>query len=75
MKFQVYHEHLDNLAATIDRSSNRNALSMIIAALIIGSSLLITTVSPLSRLGLAGFIFAGLLGAALIVSILWSRKY
>ncbi|HEX72748.1 MAG TPA: AarF/ABC1/UbiB kinase family protein [Candidatus Hydrogenedentes bacterium] len=75
VKFQVHHEHLDNLAATIDRSSNRNALSMITAALIIGSSLLITTVSPLSRLGLAGFIFAGLLGAALIVSILWSRKY
>ncbi len=75
VKFQVHHEHLDNLAATIDRSSNRNALSMITAAIIIGSSLLITTVSPLSRLGLAGFIFAGLLGAALIVSILWSRKY
>lgn len=75
VKFQIHHEHLENLAATIDRSSNRNALSMIIAALIIGSSLLITTVSPLSRFGLAGFIFAGLLGTALIISILWSKKY
>jgi ubiquinone biosynthesis protein len=75
LRFQIHHEHLENLAATIDRSSNRSAISMIVAALIVGSSLLIATDSPLSRLGVAGFIFAGLLGMALVISILWSRKY
>ncbi|HPO17273.1 MAG TPA: AarF/ABC1/UbiB kinase family protein [Candidatus Hydrogenedentes bacterium] len=74
-KFQVQHEHLENLAATIDRSSNRNALAMIIAALIVGSSLLISTNSPLSRLGMAGYIFAGLMGLILVVSIIWTRKF
>lgn len=74
MRFQVHHEHLENLAATIDRSSNRNAVSMLTAALIVGSSLLIATDSPLSRIGIAGFIFAGILGLALVISILWTRK-
>jgi ubiquinone biosynthesis protein len=74
-KFQVHHEHLENLAITIDRSSNRIAVSMITAALIVGSSLLVTIQSPLFRLGMAGFIFAGLLGFILIFSILWSKKY
>jgi len=75
IKFQVHHEHLENLAHTIDRSSNRQALGMIIAALIIGSSLLIASESAFSRVGVGGFVFAGLLGVALVISILWSRKY
>lgn len=75
LKFQVHHEHLENLAATIDRSSNRNSMAMITAALIVGSSLLITTDSYLSFLGLGGYVFAGILGFALIISILWSRRF
>lgn len=75
LRFQIHHEYLENLAATIDRSSNRSAVSMITAALIVGSSLLIATNSPLSRLGIAGYIFAGFLGLALVISILWSRKF
>ncbi len=76
-KFQVQHEYIENLAATIDRSSNRNAVGMIIAALIIGSSLLVSTHTPfsaLSRLGIAGYIFAGLMGFILVVSIIWTKK-
>lgn len=75
LKFSIHHEHLEDLAATIDRASSRNTVGMIVASLIVGSSLLITVESDISRLGLAGFIFAGLLGSVLVISILWTRKF
>lgn len=75
VKFEIHHEHLENLAATIDRSSSRNTVGIIVAALIVGSSLLITTETTVSHLGLAGFIIAGLLGLMLVISILWSHKF
>lgn len=75
LKFSIHHEHLDDLAATIDRASSRNTVGIIVAALIVGSSLLITTESTISRLGVAGFVFAGLLGSILVISILWTRKF
>ena len=75
LKFSIHHEHLDDLAATIDRASSRNTVGMIVAALIVGSSLLITTESSISRLGVTGYIFAGLLGCILVISILWTRKF
>ncbi|MBI2425150.1 MAG: hypothetical protein HYV27_20155 [Candidatus Hydrogenedentes bacterium] len=75
LKFQIHHEHLEGLAATIDRSSSRNTVGLIVAALIVGSSLLITVESSISRLGVAGFIFAAVLGCILVLSILWSRKF
>jgi len=75
MRFLIHHEHLENLAKTIDRSSSRNTVGMIVAALIVGSSLLITTESSMARLGMAGYIFAALLGSFLVISILWSRKF
>ena len=75
LKFSIHHEHLEDLAATIDRASSRNTVGMIVAALIVGSSLLITTESSISRLGIAGYVFAGLLGSILVISILWKRKF
>lgn len=75
LKFSIHHEHLDDLAATIDRASSRNTVGLIVAAIIVGSSLLITTESSFARLGMAGFLFAGILGSVLVVSILWSRKF
>jgi len=75
LKFSIHHEHLEDLAATIDRASSRNTVGMIVASLIVGSSLLITVESDISRLGVAGFIFAGLLGSVLVISILWTRKF
>ncbi len=75
LKFSIHHEHLEDLAATIDRASGRNTVGMIVAALIVGSSLLITTETTISRLGIAGYVFAGLLGSVLVISILWKRKF
>ncbi len=75
MRFMIHHEHLENLAKTIDRSSSRNTVGMIVGSLIVGSSLLITTESSMTHLGMAGYVFAALLGSFLVISILWSRKF
>lgn len=69
------HRELDNLIFEMDRSSNRIAFSLIIASLIIGSSLIITTnVGPylfgFPMFGLIGYTIAGMLGFWLIISIL-----
>jgi ubiquinone biosynthesis protein len=74
MKVHIHHEHLDKMAATLDRSSKRNAVAVVTASLIVGSSLLISTESPLAKLGIFGFITAGLLGIFLIISILWGQE-
>ncbi|HNY87588.1 MAG TPA: AarF/ABC1/UbiB kinase family protein [Candidatus Hydrogenedentes bacterium] len=73
LKFQIHHEHLENLSNTIDRSSKRNAVAMVIAALVVGSSLLVTTNSSMVHLGIAGYLVAGALGFMLVISILWGK--
>lgn len=81
-KFTIDFVHigLDNLIDEIDRSSNRLALGLIISAIIIGSSLIMTTgLGPLFMgypiLGLAGFVLAALLGFLLAIFIIRSRKF
>ena len=72
-RFQVHHEHLENLSNTIDRASKRNAVAMVIAALIVGSSLLVTTEGTMTNIGIAGYMLAGVLGLMLVISILWGK--
>lgn len=74
LKIELEHQGLENLISTMDKVSNRIAFSIIIAALIVGSSLIIKTHKGLSVLGIAGFIFAAILGIRLVISILHSRK-
>jgi len=73
------HRGLERLIDEMDRSSNRLSFSVIIAALIIGSSLVFQTGAgpklfgyPL--LGLAGFLVASILGIWLLVGILRSGR-
>ena len=73
LKFQIHHEHLENLSNTIDRSSKRNAVAMVIAALVVGSSLLVTTDSSMVHLGVVGYLVVGVLGFMLVISILWGK--
>ncbi|NIA12764.1 MAG: hypothetical protein GWP08_01695 [Nitrospiraceae bacterium] len=75
LKFQHKHDGLDHLTATVDRASNRIAFGVITGSLIVGSSLLIRAGTGASRVGLALFIIAGVLGVALLISILRSRNY
>ncbi len=72
-RFQVHHEHLENLSNTIDRASRRSAVATVIAALIVGSSLVVNTTGTMTSIGIAGYILAGVLGFMLIISILWGR--
>jgi len=80
-KFQVQlmHKGLDKLIRELDRSSNRLSVSLLIAALIVGSSLIMTVdkgvmIFDFPIMGLIGYLFAGMLGVLLVISILRSGK-
>lgn len=73
------HRGLENVISGLDRSSNRIASSLIISALIIGSSLVIRTeMGPFlfgfPILGVVGFSIAGIFGIGLLISILRSGR-
>jgi ubiquinone biosynthesis protein len=80
-KFQVHiqHEHLENLIKTIDRSSNRISFALIIAGLVVASSMLVPqqgTVLGLGvqTMGVLGYVIAAIFGIWLIISILRSGR-
>ncbi|CAG0954544.1 aarF domain-containing kinase [Methanosarcinales archaeon] len=80
LKFELEHVGLDGLVEELDIMSNRLSFSMIIAALIVGSSLIIQTrMSPslfgVPLLGMVGFLIAGFLGIGLLISIIRSGKW
>ena len=80
LKFELEHVGLDGLVEELDIISNRLSFSMIIAALIVGSSLIIQTrMSPslfgVPFLGMIGFLIAGFLGIGLLISIIRSGKW
>ena len=73
------HRGLEQLSDDIDRGSNRLSFAMIMAALIIGSSLLMTREIGMKfygipLLGIVGYLFAGILGAWLVISIIRSGR-
>jgi ubiquinone biosynthesis protein len=74
------HENIESLNHTLENISNRLAFSVIIAALIIGSSMIITTgIGPFilgfPALGIIGYLISSLLGLWLIVIIIRTKKY
>ena len=80
LKLELEHLGLDGLVEELDIISNRLSFSMIIAALIVGSSLIIQTrMSPslfgVPLLGILGFLIAGFLGFGLLISIIRSGKW
>lgn len=80
-KIHVHHEHLEELEQTLDNSSNRLAFAVIIAALLVGSSLLVPQsgnilgVVSLQTLGVLGYVTAMIMGLWLLVSIIRSRRF
>ena len=73
------HQGLENLISHMDKVSNRIAFSLIIAALVIGSSIIMQTdKGPLFLgfpvLGVIGFIVASILGLGLAIAILRSGR-
>lgn len=80
LRMEIEHKGLDDLDYEIDRSSNQLSFSIIIAAIIVGSSLIIQQgVGPFvlgySALGVAGFVVATVLGMVLIISIIGSGRW
>ncbi len=81
LQIHVRHEHLENLAHTLDRSSNRVAFGLIIAGTVVASSLLVTQpeggilgMISFQTLGILGYLTAAFFGFWLLISILKSRK-
>jgi ubiquinone biosynthesis protein len=79
LQVKMQHRGLDTLIREMDRSSNRLSISLLVAALIVGSSLIMTVkegvmLFDFPLLGLVGYLFAGILGIFLVISILRSGK-
>jgi ubiquinone biosynthesis protein len=75
IKMEFKHQGLEPMLSTHDRISNRIAFAIILAALIIGSSLIVLSGVPpkwheIPIIGLAGFVIAAIMGFWLLISIL-----
>ncbi len=69
------HRGLEKLRNTLDRTSNRIAYAIVLAALIVGSSLVVLSGIPptwnkIPLIGLVGFLVAGLMGFGLLITII-----
>jgi len=78
-KLEFQHRGLENLISALDRSTNRLSYSLILAAIIIGSSLIIQTdkgphFMGFPVIGVLGFLISGVLGLGLVIMILRSGK-
>jgi len=75
MKIEFEHLGLEILRAALDQASNRIAFAIVLAALVIGSSLIVLAGIPpkwygIPIIGLAGYLMAGIMGFWLLLSIL-----
>jgi len=79
-QLRVHHEHLESLATMLDKSSNRISFALIIAALLVGSSMLVAQQGDvlglirLQTLGVLGYLVAAAMGIWLLISIMRSRR-
>lgn len=78
-KIDLEHRGLDKFTADFDRSINRLSTSMILAAMIIGSSIIMQTDKGLKLMGfplfaLLGYTVAGLVGLWLVYAIIRSGR-
>jgi len=74
------HHNLEGLRDTLENVSNRLTIGIITAAIIIGSSMIITTgIGPhwfgFSALGVIGYLASALFGIWIIINIFRSRRY
>ncbi len=75
VKIEFEHRGLEPMLSTHDRISNRIAFAIVLASLVIGSSLIVLSGIPpkwhdIPVIGLAGFVIAGIMALWLLVSIL-----
>ena len=75
LSFQLEHKGLENMLATQDQTSNRMSFAIIIAALIIGSALIVISEIPplvfgISLIGIIGYLVAAVMGIWLLLAII-----
>ncbi|CAB1079808.1 ABC transporter [Alkalispirochaeta odontotermitis] len=79
LRLQIEHRGLESMLATHDRISNRISFSILIAALVIGSALIVISETPpliygISLIGILLFSAAAIMGIWLLVAILRKGK-
>lgn len=79
LKVEFEHKGLDPMLVTLDQISNRIAFAIVLASLIIGSSLIVLSKIPplwngVPIIGIVGFLGAGIMGFWLLISILKHAK-
>ena len=75
MRIEFEHRGVKSLGAALDRVSNRISFAIVLAALIVGSSLIVLSDIPprwhnSPVIGLLGFLVAGIMGFGLLLSII-----
>lgn len=80
LNIRFRHENLSGLQKSLDNVSNRLSFSIILGAVIIGSSMIITTgVKPLifgyPALGIVGYLISAVLGMIVVINIFRGRKF
>lgn len=80
-QLHVKHENIDRLISELDRSSNRLAFAVVIAAIIVGSSVVVSVDSSVELFGfkvqyfgVLGYLIAGVLGLGLSWAIFRSGR-
>lgn len=79
MLVSLHHEGLNRFILEMDRSSNRVAFALVIASLVVGSSLVMQlekgpVLFGFPAIGLAGYLIAAILGLWLVLAILRSGR-
>jgi len=75
LKIEFEHIGLEPMRKSLEQASNRLVLAVIVAALLVGSSMVITSdippiVAGMPVIGLIGYILAGFMGICLLISVL-----
>ncbi|MCX8052287.1 MAG: AarF/ABC1/UbiB kinase family protein [Armatimonadetes bacterium] len=81
LRLEFKHHGLDEVTSSLRASSNRIAIALIVAAIIVGSSLIVATAKGTGRLfglptlGVIGYVMASVFGVWLIASIIRSPRH
>jgi ubiquinone biosynthesis protein len=79
LKVEFEHRGLENLITELDKDTNRIAFSVIVAAIIVGSSLIIQSdkgphLFGYPLIGIIGYVIAGFMGLWILIAILRSGR-
>lgn len=80
LSIRFKHENLEVLSRTLDAATNRLAIALVIAALVVGSSMIMTTeVKPYlfgyPAIGVVGYLISGLLGLWLVILFIKRKRF